>query len=244
MNIQTNGNETIVKRTSLAARGLILSAAALVCATAAAPQAYAGGASAPAGAIAPTEVFQVRATTLTARDAQEEGFASDGDEPYVVYALVKPGGALGVTLSVERSRRYEDIDDGDQRTPNVELMRQNVRAKMGVAAQVVENDGESSGGVITSMRNAANTAFTNAINAGTRDACALAGVVARALHNAAAHDNGWFEDDDDVIGAGASFCVPVADLDSLGVGRELGRNLQFRGDGANYLQRFTIRRTE
>jgi hypothetical protein len=192
--------------------------------------------------IGPNEVFQAEATTLRANDAQEEGWLSNGDEPYVILAIVRtPVSGVGLELSVDQSTVFSGVDDGDTRNAARMLLNQHTRRGFGLAAQVVEDDDSDVGDLFDAASDAAGEAFDDAVDAGINNRCTIAVLVADAIHDTVADEADGIDPNDN-IGAGASLCVTAGSLDDLAAGATAFRQLSFRGDGGSYTQHFRIRR--
>lgn len=200
------------------------------------------GNGAPLATIGPNELFQISLTRLKCNNADEDDWWSDGDEPYVILAIIAPDPFAGYTLHVVSTRVYSDMDRNDVREPNLMLMNRHVESSVAIVAQVVEEDGTGRDVVWAAAERFANDAFVRAMADGVRDLNELRRIVRNAMRwgmaNAVTHGG----DNDDLVGFPAQITVTRSDFDRLRANGTLNKVREVRDDGVRYTLTIQVRR--
>lgn len=192
--------------------------------------------------------YQLTATTLFVDEVQEESWFSNGDEPYAIYALIKPNGGTAA-VEVSLSPVGNAIPEGGDLNTSKLLFSGPIDTQIAVAAQAVEHDYSMLGDVEAAARAAAQATLVTELASGTSAPCALMTKIAQALHDGALSVDSVLVDDDDVLGPAQSECVTRTSVIGMPVGSTQFRYLDFAGldfwgNDAEYEQEFEIRRTQ
>lgn len=187
--------------------------------------------------------IRVRLTELHCNKANESGWFSS-DEPYIICATIAPGGALGKRLLFAVTETFGDVDRGDDRHPNLDLLDEDVETSFAVVAQVVEHDDSEKSLVYGMATNFATVSFSNALmnnlNAPLRE---LRTVVSDALHSGVVASALPLVDDDDAIGNPAVFSCSTDRINGLDVGEAHEYERDVSGNSARYSLTFEVQRT-
>jgi hypothetical protein len=198
----------------------------------------------PPMVIGPGEIFRIRLTNLHCNDANEESLFSDGDEPYVIVATIRPGGLAGPALDIMRTQVFDDVDDGDNRHPNLDALNRHVESSVAVVAQVVEHDDSAVALVFGTARTFAQTDFANAVLGGETNVTNLSAIVADAIRRGVDAARLPAVDDDDRIGSPARFTITTGSFDGLAVGGQpIVVTREVSGNDARYTMTFEVART-
>ncbi len=186
--------------------------------------------------------FQFTATWLHAVDAQEDSWYSDGDEPWVIWAVIHPTSG-GPAVYYQRSDVYSGIDGGDWIDTSWRLPDKVTGSDLGVVALAVEHDSSSVSGVYGEAKIAANTALLLAKDEGV---CAATRAVAEGLRDGInSYDRVGIDDDDVLWGEGygsPSRCFRAKELFSMGVGSKRDFAVEYGAPGTWYQQEFVLQR--
>lgn len=194
-------------------------------------------------ALASADRLRIRLTNIHCVNAQEDGWFSDGDEPYVLTSTISRGGLLGRRLQFNETPTYDDMDAGDDRNPGTTLYLDNMNnGSVVVVAQLIEHDDSERDLIEDLVRSASQVDFTNAVTNGTNDYWTLGGIVADAMEGGVDAAALPFVDDDERIGAPTPFIVSQATFDGLALNQFVTLTRQVSGNGATYNLTFEIRR--
>jgi hypothetical protein len=193
--------------------------------------------------IGPGEQFRIRLTTLHCNDANEESLFSNGDEPYVIVATIRPGGLAGPALDVFQTDVFGSVEDGGNRQPNLNALNRHVESSVAVVAQVVEHDDSEVGLIFGTARAFAEADFANAVLGGETNVTTLSTIVADAINRGVGAARLPGVDDDDRIGGATRFTITTAMFDGLGVGAQFSVLREVSGNDARYTLTFQVTRT-
>jgi hypothetical protein len=198
----------------------------------------------PVAEIGPDEEFLVKLTDLYCANANEDDWWSDGDEPYVIVATIRPGSDGIPVLRYFITSIFHNVDAGDNRQPDLAVFSGHAESPVAVVAQVVEHDSTSKDYVFDVAKAFADAHFSRAIREGERNVWTLSEIVADAVRQGVNAIDDPNLDDDDRIGSPARILFSAGNLDNLAAGGiPVGVQREVGGNGARYNMTFKLWRT-
>jgi len=199
---------------------------------------------APPTQIDPGEQFRIRFTRLHCHNANEDDFWSDGDEPYVIFAILAPDPWAGYTLSFQASRVFSSVDTHDTIETNLILMDKHVDRSVVVIAQVIDEDDTGKSALLVAAEEEASVQFVRALARGERDLNQLRDIVAAYMSRGMAFASNSSGDDDELIGRPTPITFRTGELDNLRVNDSISKDSEVRGEGARYTITIEAARTQ
>jgi hypothetical protein len=199
---------------------------------------------APSSIIGPNEVFRFEVHKLKCNNADEDGAFSDGDEPYVVAAIISPDLFAGYVLNVTASSVFANVDRGDTRDPNLTLAEMHVEGPVAMIVQVVEEDGTGRRAMLNAARRAANNAFVGELRLGTRDLHRIAYTVKVAMNNSMYETAFDSVDSDEMVDFPTVFFIGYDELDRITANGSLSQSAERMSTGVRYTVTIKVSRTQ